>query len=143
GVVSRPFLEPPDPVALSWHIDLDIQPRAGVTPARPTVVFDVVSRGVGRKRLAREGDLKSKAVEGGCINHISSVVRLADPVRRLRRTDRVGFEPTVPLRAHRFSRPAVSTAHAPVQTAGRLDVQTPRRLGHAPLRTRPWTPLGQ
>src|SRR2546427_13289650 len=29
-------------------------------------------------------------------------------------TDRVGFEPTVPLRAHRFSRPAVSTAHAPV-----------------------------
>src|SRR2546423_7539291 len=28
-------------------------------------------------------------------------------------TDRVGFEPTVPLRAHRFSRPAVSTAHAP------------------------------
>src|SRR5437762_4557996 len=30
-------------------------------------------------------------------------------------TDRVGFEPTVPLRAHRFSRPAVSTAHAPVQ----------------------------
>src|SRR5206468_10747063 len=30
-------------------------------------------------------------------------------------TDRVGFEPTVPLRAHRFSRPAVSTAHAPVR----------------------------
>src|SRR5207249_8645887 len=29
-------------------------------------------------------------------------------------TDRVGFEPTVPLRAHRFSRPAVSTAHAPL-----------------------------
>src|SRR5436853_7187256 len=32
-------------------------------------------------------------------------------------TDRVGFEPTVPLRAHRFSRPAVSTAHAPVHDA--------------------------
>src|SRR5438445_11327230 len=32
-------------------------------------------------------------------------------------TDRVGFEPTVPLRAHRFSRPAVSTAHAPVLTS--------------------------
>src|SRR6266480_6272891 len=31
-------------------------------------------------------------------------------------TDRVGFEPTVPLRAHRFSRPAVSTAHAPVHS---------------------------
>src|SRR5437879_11774361 len=28
-------------------------------------------------------------------------------------TDRVGFEPTVPFRAHRFSRPAASTAHAP------------------------------
>src|SRR2546425_9059496 len=37
-------------------------------------------------------------------------------------TDRVGFEPTVPLRAHRFSRPAVSTAHAPVQQARRLAV---------------------
>src|SRR6266513_3568984 len=36
-------------------------------------------------------------------------------------TDRVGFEPTVPLRAHRFSRPAVSTAHAPVHY--RLDAQ--------------------
>ncbi len=34
-------------------------------------------------------------------------------------TDRVGFEPTVPLRAHRFSRPAVSTAHAPVHTPRR------------------------
>src|SRR2546426_12812805 len=34
-------------------------------------------------------------------------------------TDRVGFEPTVPLRAHRFSRPAVSTAHAPVPTLRR------------------------
>src|SRR5207249_10762094 len=29
-------------------------------------------------------------------------------------TDRVGFEPTVPFRAHWFSRPAVPTAHAPV-----------------------------
>src|SRR6184192_4911346 len=36
-------------------------------------------------------------------------------------TDRVGFEPTVPLRAHRFSRPAVSTTHAPVHY--RLDAQ--------------------
>src|SRR5438309_11933052 len=42
-------------------------------------------------------------------------------------TDRVGFEPTVPLRAHRFSRPAVSTAHAPVQQARRTGAQTHRR----------------
>jgi hypothetical protein len=33
----------------------------------------------------------------------------------------VGFEPTVPLRAHRFSRPAVSTAHAPVHVAARTE----------------------
>src|SRR5436190_17055548 len=31
-------------------------------------------------------------------------------------TDREGFEPSIPLRAYRFSRPAVSTAHPPVQT---------------------------
>src|SRR6266550_1472884 len=36
------------------------------------------------------------------------------PLEAVTATDRVGFEPTVPLRAHRFSRPAVSTAHAPV-----------------------------
>ncbi len=30
-------------------------------------------------------------------------------------TDRVGFEPTVPLPAHRFSRPAPSTTRTPVQ----------------------------
>src|SRR6266576_768782 len=30
-------------------------------------------------------------------------------------TDREGFEPSIPLRAYRFSRPAVSTAHPPVQ----------------------------
>src|SRR5438093_10444829 len=39
-------------------------------------------------------------------------------------TDRVGFEPTAPLRAHRISRPAVSTAHAPVpqRMANRITV---------------------
>src|SRR5436190_21560359 len=30
-------------------------------------------------------------------------------------TDREGFEPSMPLRAYRFSRPVVSTAHPPVQ----------------------------
>src|SRR5436189_2873003 len=39
-------------------------------------------------------------------------------------TDREGFEPSMPLRAYRFSRPAVSTAHPPVQTTRRLDAQT-------------------
>src|SRR5256885_939829 len=29
-------------------------------------------------------------------------------------TDREGFEPSMPLRAYRFSRPAVSTAHPPL-----------------------------
>src|SRR2546429_3597444 len=53
-------------------------------------------------------------------------LRRAEPKPASVHTDRVGFEPTVPLRAHRFSRPAVSTAHAPVQhlggeTAGRGD----------------------
>src|SRR5207245_10403157 len=46
---------------------------------------------------------------------------------RGRATDRVGFEPTVPLRVHRFSRPAVSTAHAPVRTTRRSDAEMHRR----------------
>src|SRR6266705_4671324 len=53
-------------------------------------------------------------------------------------TDRVGFEPTVPLRAHRFSRPAVSTAHAPVlETVARrrLHVARVRRQGPDPRAT--------
>src|SRR5256886_7206793 len=54
-------------------------------------------------------------------------MELLHPEPRPRTTDRVGFEPTVPLRAHRFSRPAVSTTHAPVRTTRRLDAQTPRR----------------
>src|SRR5689334_19792991 len=33
-------------------------------------------------------------------------------------TDREGFEPSIPLRAYRFSRPAVSTAHPSVQRTG-------------------------
>src|SRR6266571_1968841 len=49
----------------------------------------------------------------------SACTRGASPLRAAPQqhspTDRVGFEPTVPLRAHRFSRPAVSTAHAPVR----------------------------
>src|SRR2546430_6194279 len=53
-------------------------------------------------------------------------MELLHPEPRPRTTDRVGFEPTVPLRAHRFSRPAVSTTHAPVRTTRRLDAQTPR-----------------
>src|SRR5436309_1875317 len=52
------------------------------------------------------------------------VIELLHPEPRRSTTDRVGFEPTVPLRVHRFSRPAVSTAHAPVQL---LDVETGRR----------------
>src|SRR2546426_748935 len=49
-----------------------------------------------------------------------------EPRRRTR--DRVGFEPTVPLRVHRFSRPAVSTAHAPVRTTRRSDAEMHRRV---------------
>src|SRR2546428_11063944 len=55
------------------------------------------------------------------------VIELLHPEPRRSTTDRVGFEPTVPLRVHRFSRPAVSTAHAPVQTTRRTDAQTHRR----------------
>src|ERR1043166_3377561 len=33
-------------------------------------------------------------------------------------TDRAGSEPSIPLRAYRFSRPAVSTAHPSVQRTG-------------------------
>src|SRR2546425_66346 len=51
-------------------------------------------------------------------------------------TDRVGFEPTVPLRAHRFSRPAVSTAHAPVLQARRLGSATDR-VGFEPTKRLP------
>src|SRR2546428_634671 len=58
-----------------------------------------------------------EAAEGGQ-GHGGGEPRLGPAHPDLRRkatgTDRVGFEPTVPLRAHRFSRPAVSTAHAPV-----------------------------
>ena len=43
-------------------------------------------------------------------------------------TDREGFEPSMPSRAYRFSRPAVSTAHPPVQTA---DAQT-QQTQHTP-----------
>src|SRR6478672_11050191 len=32
-------------------------------------------------------------------------------------TEEVGFEPTAPLRAHRFSRPAVKTTHLPLSPA--------------------------
>src|SRR5207245_5623995 len=52
---------------------------------------------------------------------------LLHPEPRRRTTDRVGFEPTVPLRVHRFSRPAVSTAHAPVRTSRRRDAEMHRR----------------
>src|SRR3989454_5827452 len=51
-------------------------------------------------------------------------------------TDRVGFEPTVPLRAHRFSRPAVSTAHAPVLQARRLG-SAMDRVGFEPTKRLP------
>src|SRR5438093_1147831 len=40
----------------------------------------------------------------------------AIPYSHSARTDREGFEPSMPLRAYRFSRPAVSTAHPPVLT---------------------------
>src|SRR5437867_6516773 len=49
----------------------------------------------------------------------ASAASVTAPCFRVLQTDRVGFEPTVPLRAHRFSRPAVSTAHAPVPTLRR------------------------
>src|SRR3989442_13842528 len=39
-------------------------------------------------------------------------------------TDREGFEPSIPLRAYRFSRPAVSTAHPPVLLGVFLIVRT-------------------
>src|SRR5213078_3751266 len=65
--------------------------------------------------------LKARRVDGETGRRVDSLVSLPCPTRRpvypsfrLVVTDRVGFEPTVPLRAHRFSRPAVSTAHAPV-----------------------------
>src|SRR5215204_2930058 len=35
-------------------------------------------------------------------------------------TDRVGFEPTIPLRVYRFSRPAPSATRTPVLTAGKI-----------------------
>ena len=79
------------------------------------------------------------------------VATAGQPVSRVRITDRVGFEPTVPLRAHRFSRPAVSTAHAPVQ-AGRsaAEPQSRRSIPALPpnlgvlerKRRRLHTPLG-
>src|SRR6266576_30754 len=39
-------------------------------------------------------------------------------------TDREGFEPSMPLRAYRFSRPAVSTAHPPVLLGGQGGIRT-------------------
>src|SRR3989441_7945640 len=56
------------------------------------------------------------------------VIELLHPEPRRSTTDRVGFEPTVPLRVHRFSRPAVSTAHAPVRTTRRRDAEMHRRV---------------
>src|SRR5437879_5700980 len=54
-------------------------------------------------------------------------------------TDRVGFEPTVPLRAHRFSRPAVSTAHAPVlATVARCLLHVPASTAHPRVQRVTW-----
>jgi hypothetical protein len=40
---------------------------------------------------------------------------ISQPILRIYVADRVGFEPTVPVRARRFSKPLVSATHSSVQ----------------------------
>src|SRR6266568_1702109 len=79
-----------------------------------------------RRRTAEDGIFTDRIMHGpslvphpGVFRRLSASSGDASRTGRrvMRETDREGFEPSMPLRAYRFSRPAVSTAHPPVQTS--------------------------
>src|SRR6266496_162529 len=61
---------------------------------------------------------------GACLQplgHLSTCNLASGNRKPASRTDGVGFEPTMPLRAYRFSRPAPSATRTPIPTTRRVD----------------------
>ena len=54
------------------------------------------------------------------------------------KTEREGFEPSVPLRVHRFSRPAHSATLSPLRLPDSLNRRTPRSLPWNATPNQPW-----
>src|SRR3989441_12935911 len=83
-------------------------------PRAPTLALRILPPGKGQLRIGWDSNPRNgypfTRSPGACLQPLGHLS-----------TDGVGFEPTMPLRAYRFSRPAPSATRTPIQPTRRTD----------------------